>query len=338
MHFHKFPGNGQPDTAALVQYIFGHFALEKGLEYALPHFGGNADPCILNLDLQQRMLLFFFGDIEFDGYLPILRGEFKCIGQKIEQDALDLVMIERSDEMIDPRPVGKADILFVRQIGKGIRGLFYEIRDIPLCLIQPELIDFHFSEIEQLIDEIQQSSRISFDQQEGTPDRRILGALYQLVHGRQDKGQRGSELVADIGQEFDIHHVQLVHPQGLLPLLGQCKPGFRPPDNEEPRKIQQGDQQQHIKEIGQGGLPERRQDDDPYRDALVIPYTVAIRSLYAKPVFARIYIRINGPPRLPVRYDPILIEIFQFVCVLVLFCVGKTQRGKTQGKIIFIIT
>src|SRR5687768_891295 len=82
---------------------------------------------------------------------------------------------------------------------------------------------FKLSEIQQLIYQIQQTFRISLDQLKLLLLHCVFGLLDHFLQWRKDECERCSELMAHICEEFDLHHIKLMHANGLLTLLYTLK-------------------------------------------------------------------------------------------------------------------
>ncbi len=94
---------------------------------------------------------------------------------------------------------------------------------------QLHLARFELGKIQHLVDHVQQLQAVYIDLPEQSQMLWLQGPdvpLVQALHRRQDRGERGAHLMADVGEELGLQHVQLLE---LLVGLGQVvAPGELP--------------------------------------------------------------------------------------------------------------
>ncbi len=111
-------------------------------------------PMPLSFTLNQEIIVRIF---RADSDLSVLRSVLECIGEQVEQDLLQFVLIEPGFQFFNIAVNGKMDILLFGHIGERMTDVFAESHDIVEAGMQYKLLYFHLSKIQQLVDQLQQA-------------------------------------------------------------------------------------------------------------------------------------------------------------------------------------
>src|SRR5262249_53689302 len=144
--------------------------------------------------------------------------------------------------------------------------------------------------------------------------------------------ERCSELMADVGEEFDLHHIELVHAVCFFPFL--LYPEVHPLIIEDqPPRQEQGTEYSHgVQHKSSFGFPERWKHNECERSRRLIPDAVVIGSLYLKYVRSRIEVGVGHSPLRSIRRSPVFIETFHDVFVLAFLGMEMTEGGELQRE------
>ena len=257
------PGEIEADAGADDTGIFRAQAVEA-VEDAAPLFFGNADSVVLDIDDGVRAFL-----AEGDADMPPVRRVLDGVADKIPHHLGHFFRVEGGQETLR-KVCGE----FLSFLGSDIAehpGHGAEQGDqVVLTNGQLFLAAAAAPAAEDLLGEGLQLFRVPAD--EGgeffLPGGQV--ALFQFLGGSQDHGERGAELVRDIGHEVDMLLVQ------LGPLAGQFQPLFlgAHPDG-DPDAGEQGRQpQKDIQQSGPGAGPGGRTDGDGKGDFRLAPLPV----------------------------------------------------------------
>ena len=249
VHPDKFLGDRQTDSATLVQYRIGDIGLEEAFEYLVAFVGRDADAGIFYPDGKNGLIA---GRLRghIDAYSAVGRREFECVGKEIEQNAFNFVVVEGGAERFVVAVIMEGDVFAFGEVNKGIRDFPDEFKDIAMAGMEAltRLPPFCGSRGVGLRGgggggRCGGSFRIGDVGPGGgwngrgcrewvrDVEMRDVGAGKEFFHGGKDQGQGGSQFVAHVGEEPDLHQVDLVQPFGLAAFLfeGEARPGF--PDN-----------------------------------------------------------------------------------------------------------
>ena len=141
-----------------------------------------------------------------------VRGELVGVTEEIIDNLAHLVCIKGHEQLGSIR-LERQIHLIISQNSERIADIVHEAYDVHTGKRQLLLVLVELAEIQNLVDQIQQSGCITMNQFE-------LSALLRVAlipnHGnkrRDNQGERSSKLVAHIGKEVEL---QLVHLTGLL--------------------------------------------------------------------------------------------------------------------------
>ena len=105
-----------------------------------------------------------------------------------------------------------------RQRGEGSGQRLQECHGLARLGVQLQAAGFQFGQIQQLVDQVQQAAGIALHQAVERLWRDLPRSGQQLIQGTQNQGERGSELVGDVGKEAGAHPVELLELLGFQPL------------------------------------------------------------------------------------------------------------------------
>ena len=248
--------------------------------------------------------------------------------------------------------IGEGDVLSFGKVIKGIGDLPDEFQDIALAGMEAQLTLLHFPEVEELVDEVEEAAGVAADHfvlvarvrgegwrlarfrgvGSGELQMRDVGAGEEFLDGGQDQGEGGTQFVAHVGEEPDLHQVDFVKAFCLAAFLfeGKAHPGFS--DDHPAGNKENTDQRQEVDDISQGCLPERGKDDDLQGGLAVIPLAVLVGGFYLKGIGAGIEVGIGGFACVAVGDEPVRVESFEGVGVFVAGVVNKVECGEFDGK------
>src|SRR5882724_747439 len=212
MQAHEFPGDGQADAAALVDHGARDLVLIEPVEDLLLLFFFHADPCVPDHELEQALFLYVLArqPVQLNHDQSLLGGELKGIGKKIEHDPFQLILVEERVQAFFGSMKRKIDVLFLGHIRKGKRKLFYEFYDVALAEAELQLLLFQLAEVQQLIHHVQETPGVPVNKLELSLPGGVVRVPDDLVHRSEDQRKGGTEFMADIGEEADLHHIELV--------------------------------------------------------------------------------------------------------------------------------
>src|SRR5882724_11743202 len=197
MQAHEFPGDGQADAAALVDHGARDLVLIEPVEDLLLLFFFHADPCVPDHELEQALFLYVLArqPVQLNHDQSLLGGELKGIGKKIEHDPFQLILVEERVQAF---------------FGSMKRKLFYEFYDVALAEAELQLLLFQLAEVQQLIHHVQETPGVPVNKLELSLPGGVVRVPDDLVHRSEDQRKGGTEFMADIGEEADLHHIELV--------------------------------------------------------------------------------------------------------------------------------
>src|SRR5687767_2541291 len=154
MNFNKLTGNRQPYSASLIHHTFGKIVLEESFKNFLLLIPRDADAVVFHIDLDPFDA---FGSLNpyVNRNCSVLRGKLKCIGKKIKQNLFELILVEKCFQLLNGGMKCEFYVFLFREIGKRIEDFPYELYNVTFRGVVFDLLHFHFSEIEQLIDQVQ---------------------------------------------------------------------------------------------------------------------------------------------------------------------------------------
>jgi len=264
---------------------------------------------------------------------PSGRSEFKGIGDQINEDFVEFVGVKTHDKtVLRGQELQMNAFLFGKEI-EGTDHMTDKSNHITLFRVECHLPGFDLSEIEQLIDQSQQTLCVAVHQLQ------ILPGLWpgsisseQLAQGVNNEAQRGTKLMRNIGKEprfdpvkfsdflcFEFLHQNLmlvlfpgndkpVHPKGYpqnKKSIGHISPGSGPPGG-----------------VHHNGQHSRFRTPDP----------VTVGRKHFKGIGTRRQVRINCCPTGSIGMNPILIVALQHIGIHILLRAGIMQPGKLNGE------
>ena len=186
-------------------------------------------------------------------------GKFERIGQKIVQNLLYLVRIERNDQRRQFTTESEMALLADGHILEQFEDLIDERDDILLHDLDRQHPRFHSPDVEQLVDEFVQPQGIALDQFEHGSvflfDRFVGDDGVQRI---DDQSDGSSQFMRDICKELHFQEVALLHLLTLDPLDIDFVPR-RDSEGDDLIDSAHGQRQQYkIDDIGISRKPERR--------------------------------------------------------------------------------
>ena len=161
--------------------------------------------------------------------LPVVKGverdvdaaapgrELHGVGHDVVEYLLYLVSVEPCRQTAFQPLRANADALLLGIDGVDVEGTPQDGDDVRLLHVQPQGVVLQLVEVEQLVDKPEHAFHAAGDdvEQPAVDDGDAL-VVSELLHGSGDHGERGAELVRDVGKEA---HVHLVEPLLLLALI-----------------------------------------------------------------------------------------------------------------------
>ena len=189
---------------------------------------------------------------QFDAVLRVFDG----VGEQVADDFLHGVAGAHHLERLVGNILLQGDLLLLGHLLEITAGLADDGAEV---LLEEDGLDFvllHLAQVEQLVGQAEQAVGVGLDgQQVLLGFRRIVVLVDQLVERHLDQGQRGADLVRDVGEEVDLGVVDLFL---LLVLhLGEVTGAVALPFHLElvEEQGQQGEEEDDVNDLG-GLAPE----------------------------------------------------------------------------------
>ena len=184
----------------------------------------------LSFRLDTRTVVFYREEydvvlqIEFHADNTLVWGIFHGIAQQVIDDGFHLFLVEEHLVVAGPRSEAHADVLLLGYSIEIIVDASHETDDFALFYIQLHIARIDLAELHQLVDESLQSLGSSGESIDG-----VLGSIafslgHHLFHGTLDDGERGAELMRDMGEEVDSEIRHLFLQSNLLVQLEVSQP------------------------------------------------------------------------------------------------------------------
>ncbi|OQB56813.1 MAG: hypothetical protein BWX98_01710 [Candidatus Aminicenantes bacterium ADurb.Bin147] len=197
-------GQGQADSRPRPGGRSLH--LPVPVEHGLEHVTRKAGAGVLHREENGFRAL-----LDVQGDPAVFRGEFQGVGEKVENDLLELVGIDRQLDFGQGMLEKQADVLLVGQdLDRGEEG-FDVIVEFQGFRPEPHPPGFQLVEIQEVVDELEQAVPVAAD-----GIQRFFLKVGDGTHPAQDhraqrgdhQGQRRPELMVDVGEKLHFHLVE----------------------------------------------------------------------------------------------------------------------------------
>ena len=214
--------------------------------------------------------------LQRDPYLSVRGGEFEGIGKQVVEHLIHLVGIVIHEKTFHFRLEGKFYLTACRQVGELPDSLFQKKDHI--VHLQPETLALHFqfTEIEQLVYQIEQAARIIVNRFQLLFQLRFARIVDECPQRRKNQGEGSAELMADVREEAELHLVELF---ALFPFVGFLShPDFElcPPPEPSPRPDHQTGSQHDVHRDGPCRRPKRWRNGNGYFGRCLPPNLVSV--------------------------------------------------------------
>src|SRR6266702_1701143 len=133
-------------------------------------------------------------------------GKLEGIGQEVEDDPFQLILVEGGEQRGNGGMETEIDIFLFCHVREGKGKLPDELYDIAFAQVERQLLFLQLPEVQQLVHHIQQSSCVTMDQLELAFPGWVIRFQDDLVHRRQYEREGRSEFMANVSEEPDLHH------------------------------------------------------------------------------------------------------------------------------------
>ena len=188
-------------------------------------------------------------------------GVFEAVGHQVADDLLHGVAYAHDLEAVLRQVHRQGDLLFAGVLGKRGADVAHDGGEVLLEEDGLDLVLLHLAQVEQLVGQRQEAVRVGLDRQQVLLRLgRVFPGRDQLVQRHLDKGQRGADLVRDVGEEVDLGVVDLflLLRLQLAQVAGPVAAALHLQFVEE--DAQQRQEEGQVADLGSGAPQERRHD------------------------------------------------------------------------------
>ena len=268
------------------------------------------------------------------GQVHIISGIFQGVGHQIADNLGNGLLVNHRHELIGWIIYLKTDAFLLEGRSKALCHSMHQLRNVVQMEMNLHALLLHFVEIEQLIDEQEQTLGVTVDNRKRLRDSLTIGQfsgnlfpmLFQTLQRSDDKryrrtdfmGYHREELQAGISHFLVLLALQLVEFFLMTEFLT-----FQPALHEPVDCVTD---EQKIQNLGWQRPPERRMNHNLQFCLILRPYTIIIGCLNQEGIGSGRKIGIVGT--MLVGINPILVYSLKFVSILVLLRRYIAQGGK----------